>query len=140
MPHAGKGFLRRLPGKPLHADVQAGVDERQHLTGIVRTPFRLIFLHKSKAMEEQPRSLFRVGVQDEYVHVIDDVIRLVLIQVVVQMMFYLNSPGDFPFFSPTFVAVVLYIIIAVSAYWLVFRKVILFVPRLNRPQHSGNAE
>lgn len=91
-------------------------------------------------MVEQSRSLFRVGVNDEYVHVIDDVIRLIMIQVVVQMMFYINSPKDFPFFTPTFVAIVLYIIIGVSAYWLVFRKVVLFVPRLNGPQHFGRAE
>ena len=51
-------------------------------------------------MVEQSRSLFRVGVNDEYVHVIDDVIRLIMIQVVVQMMFYINSPKDFPFFTP----------------------------------------
>lgn len=82
-------------------------------------------------------SVFRVGVQDDYVHVIDDVIRLVMIQVIVQLMFYMNSPVDFPFFTPVFLAVLLYIIIGVSAYWLVFRKLVLFVPRQKRAQVSG---
>ena len=82
-------------------------------------------------------SVFRVGVQDDYIHVIDDVIRLVLIQVIVQLMFYVNSPVDFPFFTPVFMAVVLYIVIGVAAYWLVFRKLVLFVPRQNRAQVSG---
>ena len=81
---------------------------------------------------EAHESVFRVGIQDEYVHVVDDVVRLVLIQIIVQFMFYLNSPDDFPFFTPTFVAIILYIVLGVSFYWLVFRKVLLFVPRLKR--------
>ena len=76
--------------------------------------------------------VFRVGVQDEYIHVVDDIIRLVMIQVIVQLMFYLNSPADFPFFTPTFFAILLYIILGVAFYWLVFRKVVLFVPRSKR--------
>jgi len=85
----------------------------------------------------QRESVFRVGVQDDYIHVIDDVIRLVLIQVVVQLMFYMNSPAEFPFFTPVFFAVLLYIILGVSAYWLVFRKLVLFVPRQKRVRFSG---
>lgn len=77
-------------------------------------------------------SVFRVGVEDDYVGVIDDIMRLVLIQIVIQLMFYLNSPTDFPFFTPSFVAILLYIVLGVAFYWLIFRKIILFVPRSKR--------
>lgn len=73
------------------------------------------------------RSLFRVRVHPEYVHVVDDIVRLVIIQCVIQSMFYLNDPSAFPFLSPIFVATLLYIIVGVALYWLVLRKVLLFV-------------
>ena len=78
-------------------------------------------------MEDHKRSLFRVNVHPEYAQAVDDIVRLVIIQCVVQAMFTMNSPEAFPFFSAPFLATVLYIVIGVGAYWLVFRKVLLFV-------------
>ena len=103
----------------------------------IRSGLNHIFFFTTLVIGMDDRSVFRIGVEDNYIHVIDDVIRLVMIQVIVQLMFFLNSPVAFPFFTPVFFAVLLYIIIGVSAYWLVFRKLVLFVPRQKRAQHFG---
>lgn len=75
----------------------------------------------------EARSLFRVKVHPEYAQVVDDVVRLLIIQCVVQAMFTMNSPEAFPFFSAVFLATILYIMLGVGMYWLVFRRVLMFV-------------
>ena len=79
---------------------------------------------------KQYPSMFKVKVTDrideEYIYVIDDIVRLVIVQLIVQTMFYMNSPEQFQF-TWMFFATLLYIIIGVSFYWLVVRKLIVFV-------------
>ena len=60
----------------------------------------------------------------EYVPVLDDVARMVVIQIMVQFMFFLNDPDENPFFSETFFATLLYIGLGIAVYWLILRKFI----------------
>lgn len=62
----------------------------------------------------------------EYPVMFDDIMRMVVIQFTIQLMFYLSSP-DRGFFTEEFVLLVLYVILGVSLYWLVFRNIIVFV-------------
>jgi hypothetical protein len=56
----------------------------------------------------------------------DDMVRMILIQVTIQLMFYMST-NDRQFFTEEFVLLVLYIILGILLYWLVFRKAIKFV-------------
>jgi hypothetical protein len=59
----------------------------------------------------------------EYLPMLEDVARMVCIQITIQLMFYLNG-GAQEFFTPDFVMLVMYIVLGVMLYWLVFRRVI----------------
>jgi hypothetical protein len=61
----------------------------------------------------------------EYVNLFDDVARMVLIQLTIQLMFYLTAP-DRGFITDEFVLLVLYIVLGVSMYWLVFKNLFKF--------------
>lgn len=61
----------------------------------------------------------------EYVVVLDDITRMLLIQFTIQLMFYLSTQ-DRVFFSDEFVLLVLYIVLGVCLYWLVFRNLVRF--------------
>ena len=61
---------------------------------------------------------------EEYIDAIDDVLRMIVIQVMVQFMFYLNDPTENTFFTETFFATLLYIVLGITFYWLVVKKVI----------------
>jgi heme/copper-type cytochrome/quinol oxidase subunit 4 len=61
---------------------------------------------------------------DEYIPAVDDVTRMVVIQIIVQLMFYLNDPSENEFFTETFFATLLYIVLGISVYWLVVKKLI----------------
>lgn len=61
----------------------------------------------------------------EYKGVLEDVIRMVIIQITIQFLYYVNN--GVPFFSVDFFLLVLYIILGVAVYWLVFKKLVVLV-------------
>lgn len=74
-------------------------------------------------------SLYTVPVfQEEYILYIEDVIRMVTIQTTIQFLYYINS-AETAFFTIDFFLLITYVILGVSLYWLVIRKVVQFVPR-----------
>ena len=61
----------------------------------------------------------------EYIPYIEDLIRMMLIQIVIQLMFYAKDPIDHPFLTSTFFELLLYISVGVSVYWLLFKKLVV---------------
>lgn len=61
----------------------------------------------------------------EYVGMVDDIVRMVLIQVTIQFLYYINN-SDVGFFTPDFFLLVLYIVLGVCVYWLIFKKLVVF--------------
>ncbi len=73
-------------------------------------------------------SLFEIdlGIEKEYIPVLNDILRMVTIQIITQFMFFLSSPESFPFITNVFFETLLYMMAGISVYWLVLRKVITF--------------
>lgn len=75
-------------------------------------------------MEE---SLYVFTLKDkEYIDLIDDIVRMVTIQIGIQFLYYLNSPDTVSMFSTDFVLLVIYMILGIMLYRLVLRKIIVF--------------
>lgn len=62
----------------------------------------------------------------DYVDVIDDVFRMVTIQLSIQFLYFLNSSDTVSLFSADFVLLVIYMILGILFYRLVLRKMIAF--------------
>lgn len=62
----------------------------------------------------------------EYVDAAQDLVRLAVIQLTIQLMLHLTDSQRFPFFTVEFVLMLLYLVIGVLVYWLVVRKLIGF--------------
>lgn len=63
-------------------------------------------------------------IDKEYLPFVEDSIRLIILQIAVQFMFYARSPCDTVFFSVEFLELIIYSIIGLSVYWLLFKKLI----------------
>jgi len=63
-------------------------------------------------------------IEKEYVPYIEDVIRMVILQLTINFMYFSKDPTNNAFFTLEFFELVLYIIIGVSVYWLIFKKLI----------------
>lgn len=63
----------------------------------------------------------------EYVPMMEDVARFVAVQFIIQLLLYTMDGNSFPFFSPDFFLLLLFIVIGVMFYHLVLAKVVAFV-------------
>lgn len=61
----------------------------------------------------------------QYVGMIDDIMRMVLIQFTIQFLYYINN-SEAGFFTSDFFLLVIYIVLGVCVYWLIFKKLIVF--------------
>jgi hypothetical protein len=64
--------------------------------------------------------------QKEYIGLVDDIARMVIIQASIQLLLYATSPEQNQFFSADFILLVIYIILGICLYWLVFKKLVSF--------------
>ena len=72
-------------------------------------------------------SLYVVNVPyKEYLPMIDDIARMVIIQAALQVLLYATDPSQNQFFSADFVFLVIYVSLGVALYWLVFKKLVVF--------------
>lgn len=71
---------------------------------------------------------FEIPLSDEYMPFFDDIIRVVIIQCVTQFMFYMYNSTDYPFFNELFFLTMIFLVLGVSAYWLIVKKIIFVKP------------
>jgi hypothetical protein len=60
----------------------------------------------------------------DYLPMANDVVRMLVIQVTIQLMVFLASPSTVAFFSTEFVLLLTYIVLGVLMYWLVVRQIV----------------
>lgn len=62
----------------------------------------------------------------DYVQMLNDILRMGIIQIVVQVLFSIVNPAENPFFSTIFLQTIGFVVIGVLVYWLVIRSLIQF--------------
>lgn len=63
----------------------------------------------------------------EYVPMIEDVVRMVCIQLTIQVLLWINDPSPtVSLLSVEFFVLVVYIVLGVLLYWLIFKKLVSF--------------
>jgi hypothetical protein len=74
------------------------------------------------------KSLYEIKISehidDEYIPYFEDLVRMVTLQIVLQFMYYIRDPEHNSFMTLDFFELLMYIILGVSVYWLLFKKVI----------------
>lgn len=63
-------------------------------------------------------------VDKEYIPYVEDLIRIVILQVVIQFMYFVKDPSNNDLFSINLLELIIYISIGVSVYWLIFKKLV----------------
>lgn len=59
---------------------------------------------------------------DEYIPLLNDLSRMITLQIIIQLMLSLRDPEEYPFFSQHFFELLFYIILGLMTYWLVIKK------------------
>lgn len=82
------------------------------------------------AHEETEHALMTYNISDalgkEYIDVFYDTSRMLVIQIVIQLLMHMTDSQKFPFFSVEFILMCIYIVLGVLVYWLIFKKLVKF--------------
>jgi hypothetical protein len=73
---------------------------------------------------------FELPLSDEYIPYFEDLIRVVIIQIITQYLFYMYNSIDYPFFNEIFFLTMIFLVMGVSVYWLVIRKIFVIKTQL----------
>ena len=68
---------------------------------------------------------FDLDIDKEYIPAINDMMRMFIIQLVVNIMFYVSNPKENALLNETFLETLLYILLGVMTYWIIIKKIIL---------------
>ena len=66
-------------------------------------------------------------VDKEYIPMVNDLVRMSIIQIVAQTLFYIISPDKISLLSGAFIKTLIFICIGIVVYWLLVRKIIIFI-------------
>ena len=86
--------------------------------------------NKSVGSLEPPYSMFEIIVPPEYRSFIEDLSRMVMVQVMANFLFFASNPTKYHFFNADFLKSLMFIIVGVACYWLVLRRIVSFGPNL----------
>lgn len=68
---------------------------------------------------------FDLNIDKEYIPLINDIIRMSVIQIVAQFLFCLSNPSQNSMFGETFIQTLFFLLIGIVVYWLIIRKVVI---------------
>lgn len=71
-----------------------------------------------------------IPLSDEYIPYFEDLIRVVIIQIMTQYLFYMYNSVDYPFFNEVFFLTMIFLMLGVSVYWLVIKKIFILKPQI----------
>ncbi len=63
----------------------------------------------------------------EYIPLIEDISRMIIVQITIQFLYYINNKEGDGFLTIDFILLLVYIVLGVCIYWLIFRRSITFV-------------
>lgn len=61
----------------------------------------------------------------EYIPFIEDVTRILIIQIIFQIMLVFKNPMNYGFFDGDFIESLFYLTIGVCVYWLIFKRLVV---------------
>ena len=72
------------------------------------------------------KSLFNIKMDEEYSPMVDDLIKMFIILFVVNILMFVTNPKDNRLFSESYVKLMIFILLGISTYWLVVKKIVVF--------------
>jgi hypothetical protein len=64
---------------------------------------------------------------EDYLPMIDDISRLLVLQLVIHLMYFLRNPYEYNFIDFNFFELIIYIIMGSCVYWLLFKRLIRII-------------
>ena len=80
---------------------------------------------------DQNKNMFVVNItkisNSDFTYLVNDLLRMILLQITIQFMFFTKNPDENPFFTFNFIETLIYIILGLSIYWLIIKRIVKIV-------------
>ena len=83
-------------------------------------------MNNNESNKSESDTIFKINLPKDYRSYVEDLSRMIIIQLVANLLLYASDSRQYPLFGATFFKTMLFIVVGVSVYWLVFRKLISF--------------
>jgi hypothetical protein len=83
-------------------------------------------MNNNESNNSESDTIFKLNLPKEYRSYVEDLSRMIIIQLVANLLLYASDSRQYPLFGTTFFKTMLFIVVGVSVYWLIFRKLISF--------------
>ena len=60
----------------------------------------------------------------EYIPMVEDLVRMTILQFIVQFMFFIRNPYEYSLFDTRFIEMLLYLVLGLCVYWLLFKRLV----------------
>lgn len=81
-----------------------------------------------EAIKSNFNFIFEYNISDkigeEYVPMIEDIMKMVMLQVFIQFMLFVRNPYEHSLFDTRFIEVLIYLTLALCVYWLLFKRLV----------------
>jgi|UniRef100_A0A6C0BPZ8 hypothetical protein len=83
-------------------------------------------------MDKNDKSIFNYIVEfnvtskvgEEYLPMIEDIVKMVMLQFFIQLMLFVRNPYEHSVFDSHFLEIIIYLVLALCVYWLLFKRLV----------------
>jgi hypothetical protein len=75
------------------------------------------------------KAIFKFHTDEDYAHMINDMVKMTTILVIVNILMYINSPSDNSLLSLVYLKLCVFILLGIVTYWLIIKNIILSIKK-----------
>ena len=72
------------------------------------------------------KTLFNIEFEEEYRPMFEDIIKMIVILLVVNLLMYISDPNVNKFLGEIYLKLIIFIVLGILTYWLVIKRLIKF--------------
>ena len=75
------------------------------------------------------KAIFKFHTDEDYAHMINDMVKMTTILVIVNILMYINSPSDNSLLSLVYLKLCVFILLGIVTYWLIIKNIIFSIKK-----------
>ena len=75
------------------------------------------------------KAIFKFQTEEDYAHMINDIVKMTTILIIVNILMYINSPSNNSLLSLVYLKLCVFIVLGIVTYWLINKNIILSIKK-----------
>jgi|TARA_B110000211_G_C13923038_1_gene483652 hypothetical protein len=75
-------------------------------------------------------AIFKYQTEEDYAHMINDVVKMITILVIVNILMFINNPTDNALLSLVYLKLCVFIVLGIVTYWLIVKNILFSIKKI----------